>query len=650
MGPGGHGVGRGARIDHACNLAIRRGSGAGLTPSGDPASSPGLPPLAPLLAAALASADPALALPLGDGTLPLGVALAVQTAGDGGRAAPLAWSSRADGAYVGLAETERFLAEVALTPAPGGARRVALRVRWKRAVALERLALALRWPGAPPWAVGRTLAWAPLAGRARLERGTPVLVAAGPAVLAGGPGWAAAEVAPAAPGGAAVSLVLDDPAARPFSTYEDCLDALPAGAPGQGIPWGALERRRPLPGAPRAAGAEDFAIATLYPRADAPFLPVVLERWPAGARAAVVFTDHADRTDPDALRAVLYGDSDAAAEGRGGAGFLGRGVALTRTFFVRAPAGALDDPRVAALADALAAEGSEVSLHSITPERDHRGEVREGLAAAARWRPPTWIDHQPYTNCEAVSSRGAGDGPPWGIRDLLVDAGVRWVWAAGDVGPGATRVVNLLGGAPAEARAAVYPLPADPRLWVFRSSMFYDAPAALGAALSGPALDALEAERGLFVAHTYLAASARTTRSPEHVARLAVRETAHGRLVIAPELDAALARIAARAAAGRLASLGWADAGDRLRALGDVEIAYRPDGAAEIRNFGEVAIAGLTVALPAAGLDLDLSGATLGGREDEEGWTRLWFDLPPGGRAVLRASDAFFPVPLLPFR
>jgi hypothetical protein len=622
-------------------------SGPGLTPSGDPASSPDVLALAPLLALAFGAA-PALALPLGGGALPLGVGLAIETTAGGAETPPLAWSSGADGAWIGACATERYDAEVALVPDEGGARSVALRVRWKRPVALERLSLTLRWPGAP-WAVGRTLAWAPVAGRARVERGTPLLVEAGGAVLAGGPGWAAAEVARAG-AGVEVRLVLDEPAARPFSTYEDCLDALPIAGAGQHVSWAALERRRPLAGAPRAAGEEDRARAKLYPRGDGPFVPVVLERWPAGARAAVVFTDHADRTDPDALRAVLYGDSDRRAEGRVGAGFLGRGLALTRSFFVHARGGALEDPEVQDLADALAAAGSEVSLHSITPDRDPRGAVAAGLAAAARWRPATWIDHEPYTNCEALSSRGGGVAPPWGIRDLLVAAGVRWVWAAGDLGSGATRVVNLLGGAADEARAAVFPLPLDPRLWVFRSTMFYDRPAALAAALSDAALEALEAERGLFVAHTYLAPAARTTHTPDHLARLAVREAAPGRLVIDPDLDAALARLAARAAAGRLASLTWVETGDRLRALGDVEVAYRADGAAEIRNLGEAPLAGLTVALPAAGLDLDLTGALLAGREDDGGWTRLWFDLPPGGRAVLRASDAFVPVPLLPFR
>ena len=107
---------------------------------------------------------------------------------------------------------------------------------------------------------------------------------------------------------------------------------------------------------------------------------MVVERWPAGARAAVVLTDHADRTDPDALRAVLWGSSDPRAEGGIGAGLLGRGLRITRTFFVHARRGALDDPEIRLLAEDLAGAGSEVALHSVTPERDDRDAVSAGLA------------------------------------------------------------------------------------------------------------------------------------------------------------------------------------------------------------------------------------------------------------------------------
>jgi hypothetical protein len=302
-----------------------------------------------------------------------------------------------------------------------------------------------------------------------------------------------------------------------------------------------------------------------------------------------------------------------------------------------------------ALADDLLRSGSEVALHSITSERDGREAVRAGLADAARWRPVTWIDHEPYTNCEAIAAQGWQESAPYGIRDLLAGAGFRWIWAAGDEGMGAPRIEDLLGGGANEARAAVAPFPFDERLWTFRSSMFFASPEALGAALSDSSLLALEEARGLFVAHTYLGPSAHTTHLPEHLTRLAARPAPGGALVIDPALDAALGRIADRVRAGRLASLTWAEAGDRLRALGEVEVVYRPDGAAEIRNLGPTAIAGLTLWIPAPPeVELDLDGAPLA-REDAPDFARVWLDLPAGGRAVLRAYHRLLPLPFLPY-
>lgn len=599
------------------------------------------------LALALA-ATPPLEVPLGGGIQPVDLRLELRT-GAGALAPALAWSTRRDGVLEGAARTAEVDATVRVAPGEGGATRLEVVLRWRAPASLERAALVVSWPGAPR-ALGRDLGFVPLRGPLRAGRGTPVLAAAGGVLLAGGPGLLGARLEPAA-GGLRAALLLDDAEERPFSTYETCLERLPDGGEAQPISWAALEVRRAVRGVARWPGDEDLARATLYPFSEAaPLRPVVVERWPAGARAAFVLTDHADRTDADALRAVLWGSSDPRAQGGVGAGLLGRGLRVTRTFFVHARQGALDDPDVRLLAADLAAAGSEVALHSVTPERDDRAVVKAGLATAAAWRPRTWIDHQPYTNCEAVSSRGAGVEGPYGVRDLLVEGGISWLWAAGDVdGRGGTRLVNQLGGDPAEARPAIFPLPQDGRLWVFRSSMFHAAPGELAAALADPELARLEAERGLFVAHTYLGPSPRTTRSADQLSRLLVVE-GRGGLAIHPALDAALARVAARVRAGRIASLAWAEAGDRLRALGDVEVTYRSDGSAEVHNRGADPIAALTVSLPAAGLEVALEGAALLGREDEGADARLWFDLGPGEKVTLRVWDDWRAVPLLPRR
>ncbi len=609
-------------------------------------------PSAPLAAVLLFAAAAGRTLPLAHALpaspqLPVEAALEVRTRTGTSRAA-LEWEPGEGGGLIARASGGgEWEASVSLSPTVGEARALSAQVRWLAAAEVERIALVLSWPGEPS-AVGRSLRFAPVRGPLRVERGTPLLVAAGGLVLAGAQGLAAAEVERTPAAGTRVTLFLDDASTRPFSTFEACYERLPAPALGQHLAWGSFDPRRPQPFAARAAGTVDRLDAGLFPRAaETPFLPVIVERWPRGAKAAVVFTDHADRTDPEALRAVLWGDSGKG-PGQPGAGFLGRGLALTRTFFVHGREGSLDDPEVWALADDLAALGSEVALHSITSERDGRAAVEEGLADAARWAPVTWIDHEPYTNCEALSAQGWRADGPYGIRELLPAAGIRWIRAAGDEGAGSPRVYDVLGGRPDEARAAIGPFPFDARLWMFRSSMFYAAPEVLAAALSDAELATLERGRGLFVAHTYLGASGHTTHTPDHLARLAVRAGEGGRLVIAPALDAALARLQRRVRAGLLASLTWREAGDRLRALGEVQVSYLPDGAVEVLNLGATALPGLTLAVPVPPeVELSLDGAPPLARVDGDGEARVWLDLPPGGRSVLRAFDRLAPLPFL---
>ncbi|HET6436478.1 MAG TPA: hypothetical protein VFG59_00350 [Anaeromyxobacter sp.] len=580
--------------------------------------------------------------------LPILAAMEVHTALQDVQA-PLAFRVGPGGAILAQASGREWQARVVLEPEPGGAYHLQAVVRWLAPAEEERIALVLSWAGAPR-AVNRSLRFVPVEAPLRVERGTPLLVEAGELLLSGGPGLAAARVE-ASSDGVQATLYLDDAAARPFSYFEHCFDRLPEVPPGlKHLAWASFDPRRPLRFAPRRAGQEDRLSAWLFPNpAGDGFVPVVVERWPRGARAAVVFTDHADRTDPAALRAVLFGSSDRGPLDATG-GFLGRGLKLTRTFFVHGNGGSLDNPAVALLAREILEAGSEVALHSITPERDTREAVRAGLAAVSRFAPVTWIDHEPYTNCEAISSQGWQKDGPYGIRDLLAEAGMRWLWAAGDEGRGTPSVENLLGGRRDEARAAVAPFPFDSRLWLFRSSMFFAPPEVLAAALSEPELSALEAARGLFVAHTYLGPSLHTTRDLDHRTRLAVRPGPGGSLSIDPALDAALARLADHVRAGRLASLTWAAAGDRLRALGEVEVVYRPDGGAEILNLGDEPLPGLSLALPVSPkVDLALDGQPPPERQDDAGGARIWFDLPAGGRVVLRAYEATRPLPLLSY-
>ena len=584
----------------------------------------------------------------------LDVTVDLAPAGPGDPLPPLAW--RQDGpAAVGEARDAIRQVEVRLAPRGAGVA-LELRVRYLADVRVEREVVRLRLPGGG-LALRRDLAWSSLKRPARVDRGTPILAAAGDVLVAGGAGLVAARYAPAARAeagragpahggsGVDVDLVLDDEAAHPFAVYERCMPKLPLGDDGQ-VTYSGLERKRLEARTPRRAGEESRGRATLYLlRPGEVRIPLVAERWPSGASAAVVFTDHADRTDPEALRAVLVGDSRPVCRAAGPGGFVGRGLRLTKSFFVRARHGGLEDPETAALARDLARAGSEIASHSPTAAPDDREASAPALAKLRRFGAVTWIDHQPYTNCEALSAEGWRDEGPFAIRDLLVAAGFRWVWEAGDVSGFGEEpaVVNLFLPDRASAPPPAFPLPFDPRLWAFGSTMFQGSPEGLGRALSDEALGRLEAERGLFVAHTYLSASPRTTSQPGLLGRLVVRPVPGG-LEIHPEFDAGLARLAARVDAGAIASLTWDEAGSRLRALGDLEVEYAPDGSATVSNHGAEPLLGLTLGAPAPLKALEADGVAVHAASDE-GVVRAWLDLPAGRTVVLRATDGASPVP-----
>ena len=607
-------------------------------------------PLAALLLAATlvapATAPPAPAFHLDE--VPVGVRLEV-VAEPAAPSPQLRW--RSDGeARVGVAEDARLQATVRIAPAGPGTFALTFSVVWRVAAAVEREAIRLvsarhRARGRPRPRARRAARAAPgrprhahrgrhpSGGRARWTRGSSPRATRPRATLSR---WTSSSTTPGR-------------TPSPFTRAAS--PPCPGLAEGAAIPFAALEHKKFLGRTARRAGERVEAHATLVVLAPAAAaLPLVPERWPAGARAAVVFTDHADRTDPLALRALLYGSSAVpAGAATAPGGFLGHGVRLTKSFFVRAHRGGLQtDPEARALAVALRAAGSEVASHSISGGPDNRAAVVAGLPALQAFGVVTWIDHEPYTNCEAFSSEGWRTEGRYGIRDLLALAGIRWVWEAGDVG--GFRSVGAGGPLLERARRArpappIYPLPMDPRLWVFDSTMFYAPPRELAAALSDAALEKLEARRGLFVGHTYLSASRRTTTRPEHLARLVVREEG-GALVLDPAFDQALARIGRHVRAGRLASLTWAEAGDRLRALGEVNVAYLPDGSARVENRGSAPLLGLTLAVPAE-VELQVDGPAVAGRSAERGRTRAWLDLPPGGAALVRATRGGALVPFL---
>ena len=560
------------------------------------------------------------------------------------------WTMR-EGVYIGTQSTSMWNATVTLKPTDDTVT-LSLSIHYTKEAVIEREAMTVRFPGTAR-ALARDLTFSAVRSTLRVDRGTPIFVTAGELVLVGETGLVAARYQGSASRSngreTEVQLLLDDRAAHPFSMYAHCLDKLST----RGSNWLGLERTRiPKDRITRAAGTIVQAQARLYlVDPSVPTLPLIIERWEAGAKAAFVITDHADRTDPQALRAVLYGTANIAAPEYGKRGLFGHGLKITKTFFAHGKLGTLDDDAESrALAAEIVAAGSEVGSHSITAKKDSRDSVEKGLASFAPWQTVTWIDHQPYTNCEALSNLGWDKTGEYGIGDLLLAHGYRWIWTASDFNRWGLQLGNLFGGDPGMAMPVFFPFPPEPRLWVFRSQWFYAPPAQLARAISDTALSRLEEQRGIFVAHTYLSASAATTHEPGHRQALAVRPSSVGTLTIDATLDKAFARVGTRIQAGTLASMTWRDAGDRLRRLGDITTRYRADGSVEVENHALTEVSGLTVAIPHGNAEFTLVGGLAIGRRREAHRSTMWFSLPKSAHVKLTITVEGRKIPFLPMQ
>jgi hypothetical protein len=365
-----------------------------------------------------------------------------------------------------------------------------------------------------------------------------------------------------------------------------------------------------------------------------PALPLLKAHFPDGRRAALVVSDHADQSSARTLAALAEG-------------LAAHHLAITKALFAHgADRPQLEDPKVVTLADELNHAGSEIVPHSATPRPDERAVTEAALEQFERWHARTWIDHQPETNCEAFGDEGYRVGGRFGIADLLSSHGYRYVWAEVDAKAGDLNLLHP--GRLAERAPTVWPVgrldrgsPAD--LWMFRSvwsfleaKRFY--------AMYGPrALDRLEVERGLHIAHTYL-----ETYHPKGTRfgrrnLLIPADPAHdqpggaGPVRLDPRFDALLGELEERQARGTLWVPTVAELGDRLRATAEVTIALNEEGSARVRT--PEPLPGATFVVPTE------TEVRVGGRPPRSlthvaGETTFIVDLPAGDTMVTLTSPA----------
>jgi hypothetical protein len=457
---------------------------------------------------------------------------------------------------------------------------------------------------------------------------------------------------------------------RPFSHFVSCTDNWRAPNHRESLPVRLLQPDEPL-----------HAELTLY---SGTAIPLFKARYPDGRDAALVITDHADQTAAVTLRALIGGTSDMTSSRWGQGGLIGHGLNITKSLWMssgepapppllRETASAasphhlghsfrnimafrnrygrpqvdstgggrpqLDDPEVAEMAERMARVGWEIVPHSATPLRDERDRTEAALEWFARYKARTWIDHQPYTNCEALVNEGYKPGP-FGIIDLLQKFSYSYAWSGIDLPPGSLNLLSprrLDRFAPVLWPAGRLSSGMPTGLWLFSTMMTYVDNAKFFKLYAKRAIDQLERERGLHIAHTYLEAFHPPT-SPFVKRNLMMPGKHPGEVVPDPKLDALFQSLADRVAGGSLWVPTLGQLGDYMRAMAAVSVRLQADGSAVLRS--PQALSGATFVLPRPGLKVLIDGQPPKGQRLGHKETIFWIDLPADRDVHVMLLDA----------
>jgi hypothetical protein len=488
---------------------------------------------------------------------------------------------------------------------------------WRRPTWVHLAAIDLLLPADVVSLIGRDLVPTAAPPVAVLERFDPKWIT----IHRAGSSWAllvdddvdAVVVRPGS-GHVTVRLELESTEARPFVHDANCRDQ-----------WRAPNPHVPVPA--RLRTVDERVHARVQWLSDAPPM-LAKSKFPDGRQAALAITDHADQSSARTLAALTKA-------------LLHHKLVLTKALFAHgADRPQLEDPKVVKLADELHGAGSEIVPHSATPKRDDRPVTVAALDTFARWKARTWIDHQPETNCEAFGDQGFRSTGRFAIADLLAAHGYEYVWAEVDLEPGP---LNLLRPEHLGARApTVWPIgrldmggPAQ--LWMFRSQWSFLEAKHFYNMYAAAALDRLERERGIHVAHTYL-----ETYHPPHtkfgMKNLLVPVDAKekpggpGAVKMAPEFERLLASLQARQERGTLWVATLAALADRLRAVAAVKLTVGADH--RILVTAPVALPGATFVVARPDAPVRINGELPHGLRSAHGETAFWSDLPAGESVI----------------
>lgn len=179
-------------------------------------------------------------------------------------------------------------------------------------------------------------------------------------------------------------------------------------------------------------------------------IPIRKMLQPSGAKATVIFANHADSSSVESTKAMHYGASDSGHANYGVKGFTSRGLKTTWSVYYVSTTGAtgLDDANYLALCDALYAAGSEIIPHRTEPNDDTRAEVEARLVTYdTHFSSRNWIDHGLANGlrCAGLKSEGWDAEADNYIMDILQGYGYEYCWNYLDVNTKYIDGLNMLG-------------------------------------------------------------------------------------------------------------------------------------------------------------------------------------------------------------
>lgn len=241
---------------------------------------------------------------------------------------------------------------------------------------------------------------------------------------------------------------------------------------------------------------------------------------------------------------------------------------------------------------------------------DDRDTTAAGLATARQilgdQQRSFWIDHQPVTNCEALTNEGGGTQPHarprYRIADLLAENGYAYAWAGTDAEEPADGI-NLFDPTRLDRNPPVaFAHHATGELLVFASLWRSCSVSCFLRFYRPELLDVLTEARGLHVAHTYLEMDSQREAFRDNT----LFDKTSGGLVLKPEVEALFSDFRERQERGAIWFAGITPILDHLRAMQQLEIRVLAPGRIQIHNpSGRLEGASFRLQTPPSGIRVD---------------------------------------------